>query len=163
MSPARRGSTRTHSRAREVTPALLRRMPLPPLDDDDDKESRGRVLVVGGGRQVPGAILLAGVGALRAGAGKLQMATVRDAAVGLALAVPESLVVGLPQWIGRGHISILVRWTFRRTTQMGDVGAPDRSRTCSLRLRRPTLYPVELRAREVVGPIMKVTSSRRFQ
>src|SRR4029453_13579424 len=26
-------------------------------------------------------------------------------------------------------------------------GAPDRARTCNLRLRRPTLYPVELRAR----------------
>ena len=25
-------------------------------------------------------------------------------------------------------------------------GAPDRSRTCDLRLRRPTLYPTELRA-----------------
>src|SRR5688500_18138163 len=28
-------------------------------------------------------------------------------------------------------------------------GAPDRIRTCGLRLRRPTLYPAELRAREV--------------
>jgi hypothetical protein len=27
-------------------------------------------------------------------------------------------------------------------------GAPDRIRTCGLRLRRPTLYPAELRARE---------------
>src|SRR5262249_4059968 len=27
-------------------------------------------------------------------------------------------------------------------------GAPDRTRTCSLRLRRPTLYPIELRAHE---------------
>ena len=72
-------------------------MPLPPLDRDDDKESRGRVLVVGGSRLVPGAILLAGVAALRAGAGKLQLATVRDAAVALALAVPEALVAALPQ------------------------------------------------------------------
>ena len=28
-------------------------------------------------------------------------------------------------------------------------GAPDRIRTCGLRLRRPTLYPAELRAREL--------------
>lgn len=88
---------RTPMRARELTTALLRRMPLPTLDDDDDKESRGRVLVVGGSMLVPGAILLAGVAALRAGAGKLQLATVRDAAVGLALEVPESLVVPLAQ------------------------------------------------------------------
>jgi hydroxyethylthiazole kinase-like uncharacterized protein yjeF len=98
MTPAtRRRTPRSTGRTRELTPALLRRMPLPALDSDDDKESRGRVLVVGGSLQVPGAILLAGVAALRAGAGKLQLATVRDAAVGLALAVPESLVVGLPQ------------------------------------------------------------------
>jgi hydroxyethylthiazole kinase-like uncharacterized protein yjeF len=45
---------------------------------------------------VPGAILLAGVAALRAGAGKLQLATVRGAAVNLGLAVPEALVVPLP-------------------------------------------------------------------
>jgi hydroxyethylthiazole kinase-like uncharacterized protein yjeF len=72
-------------------------MPLPPLHADDDKESRGRVLVVGGSTLVPGAILLAGVAALRAGAGKLQLATVRDAAVGVGLHVPEALVVALPQ------------------------------------------------------------------
>jgi len=89
--------TRRRPRARTVTRALLRRMPLPPLHSDDDKESRGRVLVVGGSTLVPGAILLAGVGALRAGAGKLQLATVRAAAVGLGLAVPESLVVPLAQ------------------------------------------------------------------
>lgn len=81
---------------RLITPALLRRMPLPGLDHDDDKESRGRVLVIGGSRQVPGAVLLAGVASLRAGAGKLQLATVRDAAIGLGIAVPEALVVSLP-------------------------------------------------------------------
>jgi hydroxyethylthiazole kinase-like uncharacterized protein yjeF len=53
------------------------------------------VLVVGGSAEVPGAVLLAGVAALRAGAGKLQLATVRDAAIPLALAVPEALVAGL--------------------------------------------------------------------
>lgn len=72
-------------------------MPLPPLHNDDDKESRGRVLVVGGSMLVPGAVLLAGEAALRAGAGKLQVATVRSAATGLALAVPEALVVPLAQ------------------------------------------------------------------
>lgn len=99
MTAARRprGGARGTARARIVTPGLLRRMPLPPLRRDADKESRGVVLVAGGSMLVPGAILLAGVAALRAGAGKLQLATVRGAAVGLALAVPESLVVALPQ------------------------------------------------------------------
>ena len=45
---------------------------------------------------MPGALLLSGVAALRAGAGKLQMATVCDASIALGLAVPESLVVALP-------------------------------------------------------------------
>jgi hydroxyethylthiazole kinase-like uncharacterized protein yjeF len=39
---------------------------------------------------------LAGVAALRAGAGKLQLATVSDAAIPLGIAVPEALVVALP-------------------------------------------------------------------
>jgi len=67
------------------------------LANDDDKEARGRVLVIGGSLLVPGAILLAGTAALRAGAGKLQMATIRSAALSLGLAVPESLVFALPQ------------------------------------------------------------------
>lgn len=96
MPRPRRTDVDAVTRARAVTPALLRRLPLPPLDDRGDKESRGRVLVVGGCTQVPGAMLLAGVAALRAGAGKLQLATVRAAALPLGLAVPEALVVGLP-------------------------------------------------------------------
>ena len=52
------------------------------------------MLVVGGSALVPGAILLAGVAALRAGAGKLQLATVARVAPALGVAVPEALVVG---------------------------------------------------------------------
>ena len=88
------------TRAIPLTRTRLRRLPLPPLDDDGDKESRGRVLVVGGSTLVPGAVLLAGVAALRAGAGKLQLATVRDVAIPLALAVPEALVAPLPRTRG---------------------------------------------------------------
>jgi hypothetical protein len=51
---------------RKLTAALLREMPLPPIDGDDDKEERGRVLVIGGSTMVPGAMLLAGVAVLRA-------------------------------------------------------------------------------------------------
>lgn len=82
-------------RAANVTRALLRRIPLPRPNDDDDKDARGRVLVVGGSAHTPGAILLAGVAALRAGAGTLQLATVRSTAAALGVAVPESLVVAL--------------------------------------------------------------------
>ena len=82
--------------ARAVTRASLARMPLPQPDAAGDKDARGRVLAVGGSASVPGAILLAGVAALRAGAGKLQLATVASAAPALGVAVPESLVVALP-------------------------------------------------------------------
>lgn len=79
-----------------VTPALLRERPLPSVSGTTDKGTRGRVLVVGGGDETPGAVLLAGVAALRAGAGKLQLATSAAVATGLALAVPEARVVALP-------------------------------------------------------------------
>jgi hydroxyethylthiazole kinase-like uncharacterized protein yjeF len=83
--------------ARAVTPALLRRIALPRPDAGGDKDSRGRVLAVGGCARVPGAILLAGVAALRAGAGKLQLATARSVAPALGVAVPESLVIALAE------------------------------------------------------------------
>jgi ADP-dependent NAD(P)H-hydrate dehydratase len=80
-----------------ITRALLKRLALPQPDAEGDKDERGRVLVVGGSAQVAGAMLLAGVAALRAGAGKLQLATVVSAATALGMAVPEALVVALPQ------------------------------------------------------------------
>jgi len=76
-----------------ITPRLLRDWPLP--DPEGDKESRGTVLVVGGSRFNPGAVLLAGVAALRAGAGRLQLAVAEESAVALSIAVPEAKVVGL--------------------------------------------------------------------
>ena len=87
-----------------ITPDLLRANPLPDHDAGGSKEARGTVLVVGGSVEVPGGALLAAVGALRAGAGKLQIATVRSAAVGMGLSVPEALVMGLEE-TGEGGIA----------------------------------------------------------
>ena len=78
-----------------VTPGLLRSWPLP--EPGTDKGSRGRVLVVGGSAQTPGAVLLAGEAVLRAGGGKLQLATAASAAPALAVAVPEARVLPLPE------------------------------------------------------------------
>ena len=78
-----------------VDTALLRRWPLPSTDGDADKESRGHVLVVAGSREMPGAAWLAASGALRAGAGKLSVATAASVAAGLALMLPESRVIAL--------------------------------------------------------------------
>lgn len=79
-----------------VTPELLRAMPLP-VPEEGSKDQRGCVLVAGGSRAVPGAVLLAAEAALRAGAGKLQVATGQGTAPGLALLLPEALVMGLPE------------------------------------------------------------------
>lgn len=78
-----------------VTPRLLRDWPLPDLQDD--KESRGRVLVVGGSRSNPGGVLLAAEAALRAGAGKIQVVTVSSVATQLAVAMPEMWVKGVAE------------------------------------------------------------------
>ena len=74
----------------------IRAHPLPVVGEVKDKDARGRVLVVGGAEFVPGALRLTGEAALRAGAGKLQMATVRSAAMALAVLVPEAAMIALP-------------------------------------------------------------------
>jgi ADP-dependent NAD(P)H-hydrate dehydratase len=78
----------------DITPALLRRWALP--EPGEDKEARGRVLVIGGTAHTPGAVLLAGDAVLRVGAGKLQIATAESVAAAVAVAVPEALVVPVP-------------------------------------------------------------------
>ena len=75
-----------------LDPAALRTWPLPD-DHHDDKHGRGTVLVIGGSPATPGAALLAGVAALRMGAGRLQIATAPEVATQLAVAVPEALVM----------------------------------------------------------------------
>jgi ADP-dependent NAD(P)H-hydrate dehydratase len=71
----------------------LNQFPLPHHPDDSDKEDRGRLLIVAGSRELPGAALLAGTAGLRAGAGKLQIATAQSIAAALGVAIPEARVV----------------------------------------------------------------------
>jgi len=86
-----------------VTDAMLSdRWPLEPPDREVTKNERGTVLVVGGSRSTPGAVLLAGIAALRVGAGKLIVATCEDYAGSLGVAMPEAGVVGLPTTEGGG-------------------------------------------------------------
>jgi ADP-dependent NAD(P)H-hydrate dehydratase len=77
-----------------LTRAALKSFPLPPVVDGD-KETKGRILVIAGSRQVSGAALLTATAAMRAGAGKLSMVTVESVAVATGLAMPEAMVVGL--------------------------------------------------------------------
>ncbi len=64
---------------------------------DGDKEARGHVLILGGSREMPGAVILAATAALRAGAGKLTIATGASVAQLVALALPEARVIGLAE------------------------------------------------------------------
>lgn len=80
---------------RPVTPQLLGRWPLPD-PAGEGKHARGTILVVGGAVSTPGAVLLAGLAALRVGAGKLTVVTVEATAVALGVALPEAMVVGVP-------------------------------------------------------------------
>lgn len=82
-------------RPSNITRGLLKEWPLPDLESHDDKEDRGAILIVGGSSSLPGAVVLAGTAALRAGAGKLQIATSKSAAPLVAIAVPESKSIGL--------------------------------------------------------------------
>jgi hydroxyethylthiazole kinase-like uncharacterized protein yjeF len=93
---------------------LLRRFPLPHHPEEGDKEDRGRLLVVAGSRELPGAAELAGVAALRAGCGKLQIATARSIAVALGIAVPEARVIGCEETeegcLAESAIEALLGW-----------------------------------------------------
>jgi hydroxyethylthiazole kinase-like uncharacterized protein yjeF len=88
--------------------ALLSRWPLPKLPENADKSARGDVLVVGGSRSVPGAVLLAGEAALRSGSGRVRIATARSAAAALAVAFPEARVLGVPE-TRAGELDLSVR------------------------------------------------------
>jgi ADP-dependent NAD(P)H-hydrate dehydratase len=90
-------SARASKRPVPVTAALLRRWRIPQPGKDADKQDRGIALVVGGAVEVPGALLLSGVAALRAGAGKLQLAGPRSTAMALGVALPEARVFPLPE------------------------------------------------------------------
>jgi hydroxyethylthiazole kinase-like uncharacterized protein yjeF len=80
----------------QLDESWLRAHPLPQPDEASDKNARGRVLVVGGAEFVPGALRLTGEAALRAGAGKLQMATVRSAAMSVGVLIPDAAMIALP-------------------------------------------------------------------
>ncbi|MEO5588163.1 MAG: NAD(P)H-hydrate dehydratase [Gemmatimonadaceae bacterium] len=76
---------------------MLRQWPLPAPRGNDSKEDRGRILVIGGETSLPGAVILSGIAALRAGAGKLQIATCESIAPAVGVAVPESMAVALEE------------------------------------------------------------------
>ena len=69
----------------------------PPPAPGGSKDARGRVVVIGGSEHSPGGVLLAGVAALRVGAGRLTLVTPGSIALPVAMAVPEAGVLVLPE------------------------------------------------------------------
>jgi hydroxyethylthiazole kinase-like uncharacterized protein yjeF len=54
-------------------------------------------MIIGGASEIPGALLLAGVAALRAGAARLQLACPSGISAALGVAIPEARVFSLPE------------------------------------------------------------------
>jgi hydroxyethylthiazole kinase-like uncharacterized protein yjeF len=81
----------------DIDAAFLAGWPLPQPHAGGDKEIRGHVLILGGSREMPGAVILAATAAMRAGAGKLTIATGASVAQLVALAIPEARVIGLEE------------------------------------------------------------------
>lgn len=88
--------------ANDITSAFLREWPLPQPRFDGDKEARGHVMVVAGSREMPGAAILAGTAALRAGAGKLTVATAASVSAVVGAAIPEARVAALAETAAGG-------------------------------------------------------------
>lgn len=88
--------------ARTLDASTLRGWPLPPLDGQGDKETRGQILVIAGSHEIPGAAILAATAALRAGAGKLVIGTSASTALLTAFAMPEARVIALPETAAGG-------------------------------------------------------------
>lgn len=83
-------------RPRALTAAELKRFPIPPVEGGS-KDERGKLLIVGGSREVSGAPSISATAAMRAGAGKITIATVASVAPQLGIAVPEARVIGLAE------------------------------------------------------------------
>jgi hydroxyethylthiazole kinase-like uncharacterized protein yjeF len=84
-----------NSRDELLTPHLLREWPLPAIKGS--KYARGQVLVIGGARPTPGAAMLSATAAMRVGGGHLTLGVAESVAVAVAVALPESGVVGLTE------------------------------------------------------------------
>jgi len=86
----------------DIDSQLLRGWPLPQPDGGADKEQRGATLVIAGSAEMPGTAMLAATSALRAGAGKIAVATLADIAPGIALLLAEARVIAMAETEGGG-------------------------------------------------------------
>lgn len=121
------------TKPRPLNRSALKSHPLPPVVDGD-KETKGRILIVAGSRQVPGAALLAAHSAMRAGAGKLRIATAQSVASEIAIAMPEAYVVSLAEHrdggLARSAVTQLAKEAEHSSAIVAGPGM-DQSATCA--------------------------------
>jgi ADP-dependent NAD(P)H-hydrate dehydratase len=137
------------TRAIHLNDDVLRGWPLPMPAADGDKEERGRILVIAGSREMPGAVILAATAALRAGAGKLTIATGASVAQLVALAIPESRVIELPETVNGGIAPTAVDALGALVTRFDAIligpGMLDESATCAFVMALlPKLHDVKV-------------------
>ena len=127
----------------------LRDWPLPMPDESGDKEERGRLLIVAGSAQMPGAAIIAGNAALRAGAGKVSIATTRSIAPLVALAIPESRVIALEETaaggIAPGALTALESMLAKLDAILIGPGMLDEPATCELASRLLSMMKEDMR------------------
>lgn len=76
---------------------FLKSHPLPDYSADANKADYGKLLLIAGSRRIPGAAILATRAALRAGCGTVRLAAPESVAVLVGIAVPELMVIPLPE------------------------------------------------------------------
>lgn len=120
----------------DITAGLLRGWQLPMPEANADKDARGYALIVAGCKEMPGAALLAATAALRAGAGKLVIATAASVAPLVGVAVPEARVIGLPETDAGGLVADDADGLIQVAEQAGAVligpGMEDDAASCRL-------------------------------
>jgi len=132
---------------RLITQALLREWSLPA--PTGTKYSRGQVTVIGGARRSPGGAMLAGTAALRMGAGRLTISVAESIAPHVAVAIPESGVIGLPEnevgsVTGRGAAELLEKELSRADAVLIGPGLDDAEGTVRLLEELIPLLPPDL-------------------
>jgi hydroxyethylthiazole kinase-like uncharacterized protein yjeF len=132
-----------------INDETLRKWPLPMPSDEGDKEERGRLLIIAGSAQMPGVAIIAGNAALRAGAGKVAIATARSIAPLVALAIPESRVIGLEETpaggIAPGAVSALEGLLAKLDAILLGPGMQDEPATCEFAARLLPLLSSDIR------------------
>jgi ADP-dependent NAD(P)H-hydrate dehydratase len=135
--------------ARTLDDQALRAWPLPMPSSDGDKQQRGHVLVIAGSREMPGAAMLAATAALRAGAGKVAIASGATPAQAIAIEVPEARVVALPETAEGGihpdAVEVLAQLKGPFDAMLFGPGMQDEAFTCELVVRTlSTLRPTSV-------------------